>query len=376
MATVTLASLFQTYTKATMTTLHLESLHGAGFPTTFWGTTSVPRKLVEASADAVLGLANLIPTIAAGGLVSEAVGDWLTLLASSNYDEERDAAVATRRTLRLTDSTASPTTIAVGDLWVATDEGLRFRNIEGGTLAASSTIDLEFEAEEAGADYNAASATWTFDTSTALPGVAISEPTVDITRSGADEESDTSLKAKCYAKWATLGAGANNDAYVYLAKNTPGIEETITKVKVLDSTPSYGQVTVYVGTDAGPASGASVTLIQDYIDPTTHLGKAPNCVDVIVAAPTSSTLNFAGIVYVSSSEYSTDVLAALGGILSDIVQEANIGDTIYKAEIIQRIMDLDGVVNVALTAPVGDTVLGTNTIAAVGTVTSVTVSVV
>ena len=73
-----------------LTTL-LELATLAGFPATSWQPGSVPRTLLQIEATTLVELATLIASIGKGGLLDEAEGDWLDLLAESLFDEEKDA---------------------------------------------------------------------------------------------------------------------------------------------------------------------------------------------------------------------------------------------------------------------------------------------
>jgi uncharacterized phage protein gp47/JayE len=468
--TVTLASLLGTYTESGFQTTQLTTLAAAGFPTTSWHETSVPRVLVKAHARATLDVANLVPQIAAGGLLDLAEGDWLTLLASSNYGLDRESAVSTRRVLRLTNTSGSQVDIAAGDA-VKSEENLRFRAVIAGSIeaASGSTLDLEFEAEETGDAYDIDQTDW--ELVTAIAGVDVSEPVVTITRNGSDEESDDALRARCRERWSTLGAGANVDAYKYWAKNTPGVTESITRVQVRDSYPLPGQVSIYLATDDGAATSSysfgtatrtgtgvplitlgaasgytepqetfagrvristggtlgvahfelstdggvtysdpivtaatydvsntgvritfpagtyvvndlyswtstasAVTLVQNYIDPTDHLGKAPNCVDVIVAAASEYTLNLTGTITVSSATYKTDVENARADVLAEFVKQVDVGGVIRVAELTQRFMDLGGVIDCSFSSPASNVTLSAGQVCKAGTVSGLTVS--
>lgn len=463
MSTVTLASLLATQTEDDIQSTQLAVLSTAGFPVTSWEVTSVPRVLIKADARAIVGLANYIPAIAAGSYVSLAAGDWLTLRASSDWLLERNAATRAVRTLTLTDSSGGATAVTAGTVWAKTAEGLRYLLAEDGTIPASGSVQLRFNAEESGADYNAATTGWTLDTP--IPGVTVTE-NGSVTTLGTDDESDDTLRTRCTTRWSTLGAGANDSAYTYWALNTPGVTE-VTRVKVRESYPLPGQVSIYLAGSSGPVSttdtnsavtqtgsgplvtvtgtptidvygrvkviaggivgaatfqysldgGATwsatittaatyaltgtgltlgfpagtyvvgttyawtstlsaVTKVQAYIDPPSHLGKAPNCVDVLVSSAAAYSLAPVGVVYVSSATYVPTVQAALGSTMTALAEATAVGATVYRTEFIERIMALPGVVNVTLATPAADVSLASNEVLTITSVASLTVSVV
>ncbi len=354
MSTISLADLLVEQTEAQFGTTILASLTAAGFPTTSWASTSVPVGLINAFARASADVSKLVPKIAAGGLVRLSTGGWLTLLASSNYLEERAGATYCVRSIRLTDLSGSPTVIAAGDLIVQSAAGRHYRNVAGGTLAASGTLDLQFKAEGTGSEYNADAAPWSF--STALPGVTLTH--LALLTAAVDEESDESLRSKCVSKWSTLGAGANDDAYRYWATHAPGVTK-VARVKVRRHHPLPGQVTLVLAGASTTVLAGVVAAVQDYVDPATRLGKAPTCVDVFVEAAVEVPVAPVATVYRRSS-HAAAIAAAHAVSIPAVAADTEIGGTAYRNEFVQRLMDPDGVVNVVLTTPAADVVLAAN----------------
>jgi len=365
-STVSLADLLTPQSEGAIGTTILGNLKAVGFPTTSWASTSVPVGLVNAFARTEADAYAYIPRAAAGGLVKLSSGAFLTLLASSNYLEERAGATQAIRSFQLADTTGSPTPIAVGDLLVESADGRFYRNIEGGTLAASSTLPLKFAAEGTGTAYNADIAPWGF--ATPLPGVTLTH--LALVTAAVDEELDPSLQTKCTSKWSTLGAGANDDAYVYHATHSPGATD-VARVKVRRHYPTPGEVTLVLAAASTTVAPASVTAVQAYVDPPTHLGKAPNCIDVTVEAAVEVALAPVATVYRKPS-YAAAVSAAHGTSIPAIAADTEIGGTAYRNEFIQRLMDPTGVVNVALTTPAADIVLAANEVLVITSLAGIT----
>lgn len=173
----TLAELVDTKTQAEAFDDLLTALKAVGFPTTGWGTTSVPRRILWALAGAWAAITVLIAFIAAGGLVKLATGDWLDLLADQNYDEPRTLAGFAEGTFWIGDNaSAGPYTITAGQLWFTTANGYRFTNTAGGTLDLDGVLSLPMIAEFAGAGHNVAEGAVT-ELSTPLPGVGYANHT-------------------------------------------------------------------------------------------------------------------------------------------------------------------------------------------------------
>lgn len=366
MSTVTLEDLLAPQTEAAIATTVLGNLSSSGFPTTSWASTSVPVGLVNSFGRTLADAYTYLPKVAKAGLVKLSSGPFLTLLASSNYLEDRAGATRAVRNFRLADTTASPTVIAVGDIVIQSSDGRYYRNSTAGTVPASGTLDLQFTADGTGTAYNADVAPWSY--ATALPGVTLTH--LALLTAAVDEESDPSLQTKCTSKWSTLGAGGNDDAYVYHATHTPGVTD-VARVKVRRHYPVPGQVTLVLAGVSTTVAGASVTAVQAYIDPATHLGKAPTCVDVFVEAAVEVTVAPVATVYRRASKaaaISAEHATTIPGIASDTA----IGGTAYRNEFIQRLMDPDGVVNVVLTTPAADVTLAANEVLVISSLAGIT----
>jgi len=476
--TVTLADLLATPTQQSLVAdaLGVLGLPGSPFPTAAWQPTDVPYVLVSANAAGMLDVAGFVPQIAAGGLLGLATGDWLTLLAASNFETYRNPAVSTIRMLTLVDTSGAPSTFAVGDVTAVSVQGVEFTNASPGTLPANGVLPMPFVAVVSGATGDNASGPWTMQT--AIAGVSITESTVQIVRHGSNAESDDSLTLKCVERWGTLGAGANDAAYAYWSKTAPGVTESVTRVRVLGDTPLPGQVTLYLATDTAPvtsvgtvgpvsfngagvatltvtadavaapyvngvlvvtaltsgaigaatfsasfdggattlgpfttaasvdfpaqgvtlafAGGALVAgdvwqsqlyasttgLVQAYIYPGPSLqGKAPTCVDVFVYPAAAYPLTPVGTVYLASAATHSAVVSGLPGLFASIAQTIPVGGTLYRALLIQKIMELPGVVNVTFTSPPafavggsGQITLGANEILSIGSIAGLAVT--
>ena len=468
--TITLASLLQapSQTELVVTALGVLGLPGSPFPTAAWQPTDAPYVLVTANAAGMVDVAGLVPQVAAGGLLGLSTGGWLTLLAASNFETTRNAAVATIRILTLVDASGSPSTFAAGELTAVSAQGTTYTNTIAGTLTADGSLPMPFAATIAAASGDAASGPWTLQV--AIPGVSIVETIVQIVQHGSDIEGDASLTLRAQQKWSTLGAGANDDAYAYWAQTAPGVVESVTRVAVQGSTPLPGQVTLYLATDTAPVTSVgtittppyfvgtgaatltlsktsanapfvngvlvvqcavggaigtasvlvssdggatfegpittatSVTLpaegvvmgftggalvagdtwqsqlfasttglVQDYIFPGPGLGgKAPTCVDVFVYPAAAYVLNPAGTIYLANAATHTAVVAALPGLYTGLAKVTPVGGVLYGAVVVQKIMELPGVVNFS---PVpADVVLAGNEILSIGSLAGLVVT--
>ncbi len=338
---------------------YLTQATAAGFPATSWQSGSVPRTLLEIEATTHAALRESIREIASGGLLDLATGGWLTLLAASQFDLARTAAVKTQGLATLTAAAgAGPYTITARTLWISDASDRRYTNATGGTLSTGGTLQLTWEAEYGGAAYNVANGAITTMV-TPLAGVTVANPNPGtgswITQSGADEEADAALRSRCRNRWALLGTGSTVDAYTYWA--LAGSNE-VRRVSVREhdnlGVTADGHVSVIMAGSTGGVSGAAVTAVTSYI-----AARRPLCATVHVASATTKAVTVSGTATVAIA-FSAAAKAAVSTNLTSLASEIAIGGTVYKSAVIEAVMAAPGMVNYAPTLPAGDTALAYN----------------
>src|SRR6187551_2669874 len=136
-------------------------------------------------------------------------GDALTRFSDSQYDNQRQLALAAQRTIALACASGSgPHTVNPGDLVIAHPDGDTYRNVDAGGVVYPITIPsggsvsgLTFEAEVAGESANKGSGTVTIMVKT-LAGVTVISDLIK--RNGADAEPDPKLRLRNTTKWSLL----------------------------------------------------------------------------------------------------------------------------------------------------------------------------
>lgn len=332
------------------------SLTVPSFPVTSWQAGSLPLTIVELEAEVCAEHDRTEAKIAAGGQIDDATGAWLKLYARSQYQEEKHGAVATKGTCRLSDSGAGPHTFTAGQLWATTSTGKRFFNSTAGTLTENGTLDLEFTAELPGAAHNVGNGEISALV-TAIPGVSISNPNPGtglwITTQGVDEETDEAFRARCKAKWATLGAGASKAAYEYWA-TTASAQVTKTLVRASPTVP--GEVDLYLAGPAGAVAAEVVTAVEGYVTPRMPLGVTLNC-----ASAEALVVELAGTVKVRAA-YLAAAQAAASAALQQIFSELPIGGEdaggaggiVSRERLFAAVASQVGVVDFNPTSPIAD----------------------
>lgn len=340
-----LQQLLQPRTRDQVMAALISFLQAKGYPPSDWIEGSVQRTLVELQAAGLADLEALRLEIARGGFLDTATGDYLDLLGQSAYALARKQATFARQTFRLTAQAGfGPYSIQPGQLWVGNAAGLRFNNLDGGTLPLGGTLDLEFRAESPGAAYNLplGSGTIMF---TPLPGVTIVNTAV--LEAAIDKESDAAFRERCRLRWGELGYGATRAAYESWAlSSTP----SITKVRVLDNNPrGQGTVDVVVWGEGGLGSGA-VAAADAYIQQ-----RKPVTANVQVYAATQVNIAITATIRLKAG-FLTQVQAEVASRLAAFQQSLPIGAIVYRSALVEALF-VANVLDVALTAPPADQTL-------------------
>lgn len=355
-----LADLVTTKTADQLFAELLEVLKGERLPTTSWQPGSVPRSLAKADATVLADLYATVRAIAQGYSLEGATYAWLTVHAKSRFDLDRIEATFAEVTVRLTcASGAGPYNLTPAALLVS-DGTYRFRSTNTGTLSihAGGYLDVTVRAEGAGTAYNAGDGTVTRLLSPALAGLSVNNPTLgsgeaSLITAARDQETDAELRTRCLARWAVLGTGFNLDAVQYWclsATLADGSATGITRCKVIPG-PGDGTYTAVVAgstsTVGSPAVAAALAVLQ-------ARGPVTDTPAVVAAGETPVTIS--GTVRLRSASYNTSAnrqraTAALEAYFASLdvgeaVDSVKVGACFYAAE---------GVVDVDLSAPAGDT---------------------
>jgi hypothetical protein len=266
----------------------------AKFPTTSWGTRSVPRVLLQLFASSIESFGAVIVGIARSGFRTTALGDWLDAVAEGMYGISRFPATFTVVAATVHNDGVGPQVIAAGDLYLIAG-GLLYRNAAGGTVAAGSSQALDWQAEHAGAAYNL--------DGEALEGLATPLVGVSLTAAsgigwivtqGVDVEADEALAARCGEQWSTLGAAGDAEAYAYNAKLASA---EVTRVRVYEDTPAPGWVTMYLAGPAGPVSVGTANAVKAWIE---AAGRRPMCVGLVSSPAGTQSISCTGTVKVKA----------------------------------------------------------------------------
>lgn len=336
-----------------------------GLPTTAWQAGSVPRTLLKADATALADLHSTQAAIAKGAFLDDAEGAWLTLHAASRFQVTRVAATFTEGVISVTvASGAGPHTISPAGLLVS-DGTRRWRstNTSAVTVTSASPTNITVRAEGSGSAYGVVNGTITILVSPALAGMSVNNPIYAsgtwVTLSGADEESDASVRTRCRARWSTRGRGANLDAYVYWATTCPDAS-TITRAKAVPGSGD-GTLVVYVAQATAVPGSGQVAAVQAWVDAQKPVTDTPT-----VTAATAATTTVSGTVRFSAATYDTTAArTAIENAVTSYITGRAFGDVVDLGAIYHAIYGATaGIADVDLLNPGADTALTASQIGA------------
>lgn len=262
---ISISTLFSAATADAFLAKGLEIARVLGLPVSTWQAGDPTRSLYKYLAEVLATLDGVVAEYIKSGFLSSATRDWLTILAYEVYGVERVAATYATPTCTLLNSGGGLYSIDAGDITVRSSfTGKTYRNTNSGTLASGpgNTLLLELIADQAGSD-STVSVDEIDEMVTALVGVTVASSTLGV---GADEQSDESLREQCRSTLGALSPNGPRDAFEYVVRNpTLTGSSEITRAKAYGDEVN-GDVTVYVATPSGAASGAAVAAAQAAVE--------------------------------------------------------------------------------------------------------------
>ncbi len=266
----------------------------------------------------------------------------------------RIAAVAANGSLTVTGTNG--VTVPTGTLFQRVD-GVQYQTTVDATISGGMTT-VNIVATAASASSNTLSGV----TLTLISPIAGINSSATVTSgglvSGADIETDASLRTRLLERIQTPPHGGAKADYIRWAKEVAGV------TRAWASTPGPGLVTVYFVRDNDvsiiPDSG-EVAAVQAYINE-----RRPVTAVVTALAPTAVPINFT----IAVTPNTTVVKAAVQAELADLIlREAEPGATILLSHIRAAISQATGETDYALTVPSANVTNSASQIATMGTIT-------
>lgn len=311
--------------------------------------------IARVHAAAVHGLYGYLDWLARQLMVDTADADFLARYAAI-WGIQRVAASFATGTVTASGSNGS--VVPAGTRLVRAD-GTAYVSTADATVA-SGTAAVTVLAEVAGAAGNAetgVSLTLVLPVAGISSGAVVASPGI---AQGADEESDTALRARLLARIQAPPMGGAAHDYVAWAKEVPGV----TRAWCYPLELGAGTVVVRFVRDDDDSlipSGPEVAAVQAYID-----ARRPVTAAVTVAAPTAVPLNLT----IALTPDTVAVRDAVVAQLQDLIRrEAEPGATILLSHIREAISVAAGETNHVLSVPSANVTHAAGQIATLGTVT-------
>lgn len=314
----------------------LEVLTEFGFQTTGWQNGRIQKSLLSGFSTLVADLSEVVVTLAKLSANEEAEGAGLTLYSRNRFNNERfNTNVKSAGPMVLTSTATVPYTVEVGQLIASDAIGTQFTNTTGGTLSASGTLTLQWQALLAGSSGNVGNGSVNILV-TPLAGVTISNPDSGsgrwYTTIGLDEELDRDLRERNASKWTTLSLEWVEERYIYHARKLGA-----RKVFVDATNPrGPGSVDVYVSADylvyddeqmaEFQAGFAEATFETETVWPPTD---SPYPSHVYCKQPNEFILDLQGVIYYDPNFSQAAMQAAVTLALNDFVTLLPIGGANY-----------------------------------------------
>jgi len=376
---LTLEQVRTTITRAEALSSLITVLQSLGFNATSWQTGSLQLTLLTGCAEVWAQMSHHADALSRFHFNEDSTGSALTAFSYSHYDNTRTAATFTEGDVILTSAAGSPVhNVLIGQLTVADDtRGYTFRNTTAGVVPSGGTLALSFKAEVAGADTTQTGDTDITTLQTPLAGVTVENTGPDWkTVDGVDAESDATLRLRNETKWSALSYATSAGAYVQFALAS---DSTIVRTMVYDTLASTGVVSVFVADNTGGVAGATVTVVQDYIDL-----KKPLTADVTVISATEVPQAFTAELFITTSKNNATKQAEITTALSTFINGLPIGGKVplagapqgymFFSELNEALSSIDGVEAITWTTPATDVsiTVATEAVANVMTVGAVT----
>lgn len=324
-----------------------------------WSPYSTNRALLEFDAKYLSIEEQIRATVALAGYLDTAPAagdDWVDLLASGFFDEDRQPATKARHRFRITNDTAAgPFTIAER-AQITTGDDVRFDVEVTGSLAAGvgQFAEVVVVAEKAGTSGNIPTGTTLKWIGSGIPGTTITNPQIDdtgtsILEQAADAEGNPSLIGRCRGRWGQNSAGGNDlmfRQWVKEAFKAAGVALTVTRVGVDSAAPDGpGSVRIYLANSLGPATAEELAIVAPYILARQTLGTGPWS----VLAASTQTENIVATVYVSGNpNAAADSVAFLAAYANSL----DVGPrAVYRGQLAKVLLSVPGVYDISITTP-------------------------
>lgn len=303
----------------------------------------------------------------------------------NSFDFSAQGATSASGLVRVTiTATTTDTLISSGTSFAVTGKSVGYSSTSDVTIPAGSTyVDVPVTAAASGVVGNLVANT-SF-TVTPTPGGFISAINLAAFSNGQEAETDDERKVRFNAFIASLNRGTVA-ALEYGLKTTVltdalgNVTERVMSASIVepwltDSLQPISLVNCYIHNGVGSTSSALVTqannVIYGYYDANGNAvpGWKAAGVQVNVYAATENTLNVTGVVSITPGYDQTTILNQAQQVIYTYLIGLDIGASALKAEIVKRVMEIDGIFNFVASALADSTAAASNQKIMPGTIT-------
>lgn len=169
-----------------------------------------------------------------------------------------------------------------------------------------------------------------------------------ITSQGADIESDQALSQRCRDRWATLAAVGVTGLYDLLARSTPDVGAQVTQVIVQPDPDINNKLNIVIAGPAGVLPAGTISAVQSYVQ-----ARTPITVFPVVVSPSTTNVTLGGTITCQAKLFAS-VQLAVQVAMTNYINSVPINGTIRIARIIELLMEIEGVIDVASVTINGD----------------------
>ncbi len=378
--TLSLAALLVQETKEAIYAKGLAIATAIGLPVSSWQPGDPTRSLYYVESEILEALEAVVVGFISSGFLDYAHETWLKVCAKQQFNVDVPPATFATADIVLTNTGGGVYDFDPGDLTVkSTISGKTYRNSTGGHLGALGTLTVTVVADEAGS----ASSAGAGEIDTLVTGILKVTCTNGIAAIGLDEQDESVTVAQCRDKLGSLSPNGPKEAYSYVARN-PVLAGTsaVTRVRVYSDSDT-GDVTVYLAGPGGGVSEPDRVLVEAAI----ATWATPLCITptVFAASDVSVPVTYTLWIYKSCNQTSDQVKAAVLTALEKMIETRPIGGDIippasgqlYASMIESTIRStFPQVFRVVVSSPAGDTAIGANQVATLGSTAGSTVNLV
>lgn len=353
-----------------------------GMPATAWQPVSIGREILYVNAVEISNWSTVMTGgPVAGGFLTYASGDWLTLCASDTWGTDRILASFATGPIGLSNALSTPYVFNPGDVRVLNvNTGQTYTNTTGGTVPAAvgavpgTLATTQFSADAPGSASNLTS-TQTLQLVTTINGVT---PYYVQNLIGQDAETDPNLQIRARQANAKASPNGPADAYNYYAKSTVRPDGSSVGVTRTNQVQANGTVTLYLANATGPLT----TPDHDLVFANVNGNVVPTGFTVVIPDPSCATLSVNVAFTLTPSPTISSSHSAVEGRINTALttyfasipvggDKASAFQGVYVSTIVQLIRNAGGsdIINVVLTAPTTDQALTVNQVPVLGTFT-------